>query len=65
MQAQAFTSGSRVAAAPRAASRPAARRAAGVVRATAAPVEQRDALGFEMMRKGVKVAAKDSILTPR
>jgi magnesium-protoporphyrin IX monomethyl ester (oxidative) cyclase len=42
----------------------AVRRAAVVVRATAS-AEETDALGFKMMRKGVKVAADETVLTPR
>jgi hypothetical protein len=68
MQAQAFAAGSRVGMARRVgASRTAAvRRAPMVVRAAAAPEgEMVDEMGFKLMRKGVKVAAADSVLTPR
>jgi hypothetical protein len=34
------------------------------VRATAS-AEETDAMGFKMMRKGVKVAADETVLTPR
>jgi hypothetical protein len=35
------------------------------VRAAAAQGEAVDDLGFKLMRKGVKVAAKETLLTPR
>lgn len=37
------------------------------VKATAAPAQEElvDEMGFKLMRKGVKVAANDTILTPR
>lgn len=35
------------------------------VRAAAAQGEATDDLGFKLMRKGVKVAAKETLLTPR
>lgn len=41
------------------------RRAAVAVRATAAEKEMVDDMGFKLMRRGVKVAAKETILTPR
>lgn len=69
MQAQAFTSGARVGVARRvgATRTTAVRRAPMVVRAAAATEggEMVDELGFKLMRKGVKVAANDTILTPR
>lgn len=50
----------------RPACRPAARRsAAQPVRAAAAEGEMVDDMGFKLMRRGVKVAAKETILTPR
>jgi hypothetical protein len=66
---KAFT-GARVGAAARpvpAARRIAARRTALAARAgpAAAEGDMVDELGFKLMRKGVKVAAADSILTPR
>lgn len=69
MQTQAFVSGARIGVAPRAATavRVNARRAAITVRAAAAAeqAEMVDDMGFKLMRKGVKVAAQESILTPR
>eukprot|EP00887_Chlorella_sp_A99_P004193 scaffold23.g4193.t1 len=41
------------------------RRAVQPVRATAAPAQEVDDLGFRLMRKGVKQASPDTILTPR
>ncbi|KAL4448635.1 hypothetical protein ABPG75_005854 [Micractinium tetrahymenae] len=50
----------------RPACRPAARRSAvQPVRAAAAQGEMVDDMGFKLMRKGVKVAAKETILSPR
>lgn len=69
MQTQAFTTGTRIGAARRAGSArtTAVRRGPMVVRAAgAAPKEEMvDEMGFKLMRKGVKVAANESILTPR
>ena len=68
MQTQAFTTGTRIGAARRAGSArtTAIRRGPMVVRAGAAPKEELvDDMGFKLMRKGVKVAAQESILTPR
>ena len=68
MQTQTFVSGPRVGVAPRAtAIRANARRAAVAVRAAAATeqAELVDEMGFKLMRKGVKIAAQESILTPR
>jgi hypothetical protein len=67
---QKAVTGARVGAAMRpvpAARRVAARRAALAARAgpAAAEGDMVDELGFKLMRKGVKVAAADSILTPR
>ena len=66
MQTQAFTSGTRIGAARRAGviRTSAVRRAPMIVRA-AAKEEAVDEMGFKMMRKGVKVAANETILTPR
>ena len=69
MQTQAFKASTRFGVAPKAACvRPsAARRPAVVVRAAAAAEQGAgvDEMGFKLMRKGVKVAAQESILTPR
>jgi len=67
MQTQAFKANTRVGVARMAgASRVSAvRRAPMVVRAAAASEEAVDELGFKLMRKGVKVAAQETILTPR
>lgn len=67
MQTTAFTSGARFGVARRvgAARTPSVRRAAPVVRAAAQTEEMVDELGYKLMRKGVKVAAADTILTPR
>ena len=66
MQTQALTSSTRFVAARRAGpARTTAVRRATIVRATAAKEEMVDDMGFKLMRKGVKVAAKESILTPR
>jgi hypothetical protein len=66
MQAATFTSGARLGVA-----RPATR-AAGARRSVVQPVraaadtkEMVDDLGFKLMRKGVKEAAKETLLTPR
>ena len=64
MQATAFTAGASLGVARPAARSSAARRAT-VQPVRAAAAEQVDDLGFKMMRKGVKVAAKETILTPR
>ena len=69
MQTQAIATGSRIGVARRAgnARTTAVRRSSVVVRAAgAAPKEEMvDEMGFKLMRKGVKVAAKETILTPR
>ena len=50
----------------RTSARRAARRAVvQPVRATAAPAQEVDELGFKLMRKGIKEASPDTILTPR
>jgi hypothetical protein len=67
MQTKAFT-GTRLSAAQKATmvSR-VSRKSVMPVRATAAPAKEEmvDEMGFKLMRKGVKVAANDTILTPR
>jgi hypothetical protein len=65
MQTQAFTSGSRLGVARKvgATRTTGVRRASQPVRAAAAA--DRDELGFKLMRKGVKEAAEETILTPR
>lgn len=69
MQAQAFTAGARVVYARRAGPvrTSAVRRAPMIARAAAATEQGElvDEMGFKLMRKGVKVAANDTILTPR
>ena len=69
MQTQAFSTGARIGAARRvgATRTTAVRRAPMVVRASASAAsgEETDAMGFRMMRKGVKVAAEETVLTPR
>lgn len=65
MQTTAFKTGASFTAARKAGAvrTSAVRRAPMVVRATAAP--EVDDMGFKLMRKGVKVAASETILTPR
>jgi hypothetical protein len=67
MQTQAFTSSARFGVARKVGPMrvPSARSAPMIVRAAAAEGEMVDEMGFKLMRKGVKVAAKDTILTPR
>jgi hypothetical protein len=67
MQSTAFTTGARFGVTRKvgAARTPSVRRAAPIVRAAAAQEEMVDELGYKLMRKGVKVAAADTILTPR
>jgi len=69
MQSQAFSTGACIGAARRVGARrtTAVRRAPMVVRvnASAANGEETDSMGFKMMRKGVKVAADETVLTPR
>ena len=66
MQAATFTSGARLGVA-RPATRAAGARRSVVqpVRAAAETKEMVDDLGFKLMRKGVKEAAKETLLTPR
>lgn len=67
MQTQAFSTGARFGAARKvgASRTQSVRRTAPIVRAAAQTEELVDELGYKLMRKGVKVAAKDTILTPR
>lgn len=67
MKAQTFAPGSRVGALYNNAQRRtvANRRVSVAVRSAAAEGEMVDEMGFKLMRRGVKVAANETILTPR